>query len=166
MYIISSQIFDSFDLFDHQIVVHSKFSGFVKEVVNQYLNNPYHNAIHATDVLQTTSIILSKGKVKEKKVFDDFEIASMFIAAIIHDICHPGTSNLYQINKCTKLALKYNDKSPLENMHCYKGFKILMKDEYNILCKLNIIEFKIVRLHMINMILNTDGSNHSALLLY
>ena len=165
MNIIGTQIFESFGLFEDQIVDNSKFPGFIKAVSNQYNNNPYHNAIHATDVLQTTSIILSKGDVKDKKVFDDFEIASMLIAGIIHDIGHPGTSNLYQINKCTKLALKYNDRSPLENMHCYKGFKILMKDEYNILCNLNIIEFKMVRLHMINMILNTDGSNHSILLL-
>ena len=165
MNIIATQLFETFGLFEDQIVENSKFTNFIKQVSNQYNNNPYHNAIHATDVLQTTSIILLKGDVKDKKVFDDFEIASMLIAGIIHDIGHPGTSNLYQINKCTKLALKYNDRSPLENMHCYKGFKILMKDEYNILCKLNIIEFKMVRLHMINMILNTDGSNHSALLL-
>ena len=165
MNIISTQIFDSFGLFEDEIVDNSKFAGFIKTVANQYNNNPYHNAIHATDVLQTTSIILLKGDVKDKKVFDDFEIASMLIAGIIHDLGHPGTSNLYQINKGTKLALKYNDRSPLENMHCYKGFKILMKNEYNILCNLNIIEFKIVRLHMIDMILNTDGSNHSTLLL-
>ena len=165
MNIISTQIFDSFGLFEDEIVDNSKFAGFIKTVANQYNNNPYHNAIHATDVLQTTSIILLKGDVKDKKVFDDFEIASMLIAGIIHDLGHPGTSNLYQINKGTKLALKYNDRSPLENMHCYKGFKILMKNEYNILCNLNIIEFKMVRLHMIDMILNTDGSNHSTLLL-
>ena len=165
MNIISTQIFDSFGLFEDEIVDNSKFAGFIKTVANQYNNNPYHNAIHATDVLQTTSIILLKGDVKDKKVFDDFEIASMLISGIIHDLGHPGTSNLYQINKGTKLALKYNDRSPLENMHCYKGFKILMKNEYNILCNLNIIEFKMVRLHMIDMILNTDGSNHSTLLL-
>jgi hypothetical protein len=40
-----------------------------------------------------------------------------------------------------------------------------MKKEYNILENLDVIEFKMVRLHMINMILYTDGSYHSGLLL-
>lgn len=33
----------------------------------------------------------------------------------------------YQINARTELAIRYNDKSPLENHHCAVAFQILEK---------------------------------------
>ena len=33
----------------------------------------------------------------------------------------------YQINARTELAIRYNDKSPLENHHCAVAFEILDK---------------------------------------
>ena len=33
----------------------------------------------------------------------------------------------YQVNAQTELAIRYNDKSPLENHHCAVAFQILAK---------------------------------------
>ena len=163
LYTISNHIFDTFSLFDDEIVNKEKFKPFTQAISSNYLNNPYHNAIHATDVLQTCFIILSKGNVIDNNIFDNMDICSMFITCLMHDIKHPGTSNFYQINKQTNLALRYNDKSPLENMHCSEGFKILFKDEFNILDLLKKEEIKIIRKKIIEAILMTDGINHNKL---
>eukprot|EP00421_Protoceratium_reticulatum_P055049 CAMPEP_0168493230 /NCGR_PEP_ID=MMETSP0228-20121227/70618_1 /TAXON_ID=133427 /ORGANISM="Protoceratium reticulatum, Strain CCCM 535 (=CCMP 1889)" /LENGTH=265 /DNA_ID=CAMNT_0008510019 /DNA_START=11 /DNA_END=808 /DNA_ORIENTATION=+ len=39
------------------------------------------------------------------------------IAGAIHDVGHPGTSNLFQSKTMSPMAIRYNDKSILENMH-------------------------------------------------
>ncbi|CAF4747001.1 unnamed protein product, partial [Rotaria sp. Silwood2] len=57
--------------------------------------NPYHNLIHAADVLQTTyQIIYNSGLMNW---LNDHELFAMFIAAIIHDFEHTGTSNNFHI---------------------------------------------------------------------
>ena len=37
-------------------------------------------------------------------IFTDLDRLIMIISAIVHDLDHPGTNNLYQINKKTDLA--------------------------------------------------------------
>lgn len=37
------------------------------------------------------------------------EQATIYIAAACHDVDHPGTNNLFQINSLAPLALLYND---------------------------------------------------------
>lgn len=39
----------------------------------------------------------------------------------------------YQINARTELAIRYNDKSPLENHHCAVAFQILEKVLINVI---------------------------------
>ena len=39
------------------------------------------------------------------------------LAAICHDLEHPGLSNVYQVNEKTEYAVRYNNESPLENHH-------------------------------------------------
>eukprot|EP00971_Amphidinium_carterae_P110114 2181230-Amphidinium_carterae.2 len=43
-------------------------------------------------------------------------------------IC-PGVNNQYLIETAHELAIKYNDRSPLENFHCSKLFEILSQPE-------------------------------------
>ena len=51
---------------------------------------PYHNSIHATDVLQGLHCLLNEDKLTN---FTSQEILASLIAAILHDVAHPG--NLY-----------------------------------------------------------------------
>jgi len=48
----------------------------------------------------------------------------MIIAAVCHDVGHPGVNNPFLVESNDPLALKYNDKSPLENMHCAIMFEL------------------------------------------
>lgn len=159
LYTVSNYIFEEWDLF--YIISEEKFSSFIKAVNHGYKQNPYHNVVHATDVLQTVMIIMKQGNFIKKKILEPIDIAAVFVSSILHDIKHPGLSNQYHINKRSPLAFKYNDKSPLENMHCYEGFKILFASETNILEDLSKEELNVFRQRMIDAILSTDGANHS-----
>jgi cAMP-specific phosphodiesterase 4 len=68
---------------------------------------------------------------------------------------------MYHINDKSPIAITYNDSSVLENFHVSETFKILMKEENNLLCKLEKEEWRLVRRRMIDCILATDMANHA-----
>lgn len=54
-------------------------------------SNPYHNSLHGADVLQASYwLIFSSGKMKTMHNLSSVEVLSALIAAIIHDLGHPG----------------------------------------------------------------------------
>ncbi len=157
---ISHYLFQSLNLFETTLT-YKNFESFLQKVKLGYLDNPYHNSLHAADVLQTCSVFFKKGSILEGLELNQLDQSVFIISALLHDISHPGLSNSYQINTMSKLALKYNDKSVLENYHCYEGFKILNDPASNILESLSQEEFRIFRKRMIECIIATDMSNHS-----
>jgi hypothetical protein len=82
------------------------------------------------------------------------------IACLAHDIGHPGVTNRYLVSSRNELALRYNDMSVLENMHCAMIYKLLSDSNYDIFAGLKNSEWSNCRKLMIEMILNTDMSKH------
>lgn len=73
---------------------------------------PYHNNLHGADVVHSTSILLDV-----VQIFSPLEVFAAVIAAIIHDVDHPGRTNTFLMKSNAPLALLYNDRSILENHH-------------------------------------------------
>ena len=90
---------------------------------SSYMPNPYHNCIHATDVLLATNYMLSSKALLD--VFSSLEIFAALFAALIHDVHHPGRTNQFLINTRHELALLYNDNSVLENHHLAVAFQTM-----------------------------------------
>lgn len=134
---------------------------FIFHVSHHYYNNPYHNFKHAVNVLQFIHLLINK--IDIRKHFSDFEIFGLLIAALVHDIGHPGHTNLFEINNKSHLALKYNDKSVLENHHCSLTFYLMHSKEINLLENLNQHDFSIVRNMIIECVLSTDMKYHEEL---
>ena len=59
------------------------------------------------------------------------------IAALGHDVGHPGVNNRYLVNSSDYLAIRYNDISVLENMHASLTFSLMEGNNCNILGNLN-----------------------------
>lgn len=70
------------------------------------------------------------------------EMATCFITAAIHDFAHPGLNNNFLINSGHELAITYNDRSVLENMHVAEAFRRFEDDSMNFWDMMSKEEFK------------------------
>lgn len=104
--------------------------------------NTYHNFQHALDVLQATHVYLVvaraappvsslldygdslRWKPDVKKLnpmlgcLRNQDIFALYIAAVGHDVGHPGFTNMFMKNAQAPLSQVYDHKSALEHMHC------------------------------------------------
>jgi 3'5'-cyclic nucleotide phosphodiesterase len=123
--------------------------------------NPYHNLVHLVDVMQTCAAFL--GEIGAANILNDTDILALFLAALVHDIGHPGLSNAYQVHAETPLALRYNDMSVLEHHHCALAFELFQDPKSNVFLDVPSVLRKAVRKSIINLVLSTDMTTHFAL---
>jgi hypothetical protein len=62
---------------------------------------------------------------------------ALVFSGLCHDVGHTGFNNDFEIKTLSKKALRWNDKSVLENYHAYTTFKLLLKPKNNFLKDLN-----------------------------
>ena len=126
---------------------------------NYKRTNTYHNSTHAADVLHAAACFLEQEPVKE--MCDGVDEVICLIAAVIHDVDHPGKNSAFLCNSGSDLAGLYNDITVLENHHAAFGFKLTMSDErVNIFQNLDRDSFKLIRQGIIDLVLATDMSKH------
>ena len=124
----------------HRLFLHIE-SGYKKA------GNPYHNEIHGADVLRMVHTIITHAGLRGGYI-DNLTLMSCYLVVVrgrgghydspsghyiwltgvllllqaIHDYEHLGLTNDYLINTEHPLALRYNDKSPMENHHAASSF--------------------------------------------
>ncbi|XP_076354888.1 high affinity cAMP-specific and IBMX-insensitive 3',5'-cyclic phosphodiesterase 8A-like isoform X9 [Tachypleus tridentatus] len=124
-----------------------------------YCNNPYHNSTHAADVMQATALFLQKPRLKA--IFDPLDEVISLIAAVVHDVNHPGKNSAFLCNTKDELAILYNDLSVLESYHAARAFKLTLSDKsVNILQHLDRDTYQAVRESIIDMVLATEMTKH------
>ena len=104
-------------------------SDFFAEIDDTYLPVAYHNSLHGADVLHGCYVMCARTELS--RAITKGEHFSFLIAAMCHDLSHPGTNNMFQIDSASRIALKYNDISVLENFHIGTTFEILSKPVYS-----------------------------------
>eukprot|EP00195_Chlamydomonas_chlamydogama_P016231 CAMPEP_0202895694 /NCGR_PEP_ID=MMETSP1392-20130828/4846_1 /ASSEMBLY_ACC=CAM_ASM_000868 /TAXON_ID=225041 /ORGANISM="Chlamydomonas chlamydogama, Strain SAG 11-48b" /LENGTH=1234 /DNA_ID=CAMNT_0049580803 /DNA_START=259 /DNA_END=3963 /DNA_ORIENTATION=- len=135
---------------------------FVREVERGYLDNPYHNSMHAADVLQSMHVLLHRGGLVPGYA-RPVEVFACYLAAMVHDYGHIGVTNDFIINAGLELAERYNDRSPQENHHVAATFALLRKPGNNVLEHMNKSEYQKLRKLMIELVLATDMKQHFAI---
>jgi hypothetical protein len=159
LYYLSLRLFAQHDLLKKFPIDEEKFKRFLHVIESGYNpNNPYHNSTHAADVLQTLHFFLTVGKLKSK--LTDLEIFSALLAAIIHDYKHPGLNNSFQVNTHSSLAIRYNDRGVLENMHLSKAFSVIFDEQTAFMSAMSENDRKEIRETVIALVLATDMSQH------
>jgi hypothetical protein len=157
---IADYIFNKNSLFC--IVTHEKFNRFIDMIRVDYNPHlPYHNDMHAADVLQTTYHMSLQLDLKSEMDLSIIDLVGFFVAAIVHDYKHPGLNNTYHINKRTKISTRYNDVSVLENFHVSSAFKVISDPSCNIFSDLRIEEYRVIRKRIIECVLATDMAKHT-----
>jgi len=155
---------DGADLFQRCGINRNTFINYVRKLEEGYLNVPYHNNVHATDVLHATHYML-KSKLLSKicKKFPLLHFAAYFSAAS-HDFKHPGTNNEYAQNMQLDIAIRYNDISILENMHVSEAFNLVKYGpNCNFLQGMERGNQQLFRRFVISMVLHTDMAKHNDL---
>mmetsp|Transcript_100607 Transcript_100607/g.319637 ORF Transcript_100607/g.319637 Transcript_100607/m.319637 type:complete len:933 (-) Transcript_100607:234-3032(-) len=135
---------------------------FVMQAERLYPPNPYHNFSHALDVEH--SLALSFQLIDAGSFFTEAEQFWLAVAAIGHDLGHVGFNNSFLVEIGHDIAVMYNDRSPLENMHCSKLFELLSDPEANVFAEVEKGEYKAMRRGIIQAILHTDVTKHNEMI--
>ena len=152
-------IFETFDIPDELCVSSVTMIQFFDAISKRYIvSNSYHNFYHAVDVTHTVYRFV---KETQANVFlMPLETASLTIAALAHDVGHPGLSNQFLIKSKHETAILYNDQSPLENMHCATLYEIIRNSKVDVFKGLDASQWRAVRQVIIASILATDMVHH------
>ncbi|GMI13067.1 hypothetical protein TrLO_g3117 [Triparma laevis f. longispina] len=151
---------EQFNLLENHKIDSGTVQTFIGRVRDRYLDNPYHNFHHAFHVFHSVHCIL---RSKSIGFLNSFQVLSVLVAAVCHDIDHPGNNNAYEKETHSELAIRYSDDSILERHHCAVTFQVLKDEESNLLGNLSREEFSQCRRIIIQSILATDMSRHADL---
>ncbi|XP_023602690.1 high affinity cAMP-specific and IBMX-insensitive 3',5'-cyclic phosphodiesterase 8A-like [Myotis lucifugus] len=126
---------------------------------NYHSSNPYHNSTHAADVLHATAYFLCQERIKQ--ALDSVDEAAALIAATVHDLDHPGRTNLFLCNAGSALAVLYNDCAVLESHHAALAFQLTAReDRSNIFKNVERSDYRTLRQAIIDMVLATEMTRH------
>jgi hypothetical protein len=141
-------------------VSNEKSVAFVKGVCAEYQDtNPYHNFRHAADAMQTVYMFIRANG--GDTFLSGIDIFAALVAALGHDIGHPGVNAAYLVNTRHELAMAYNDTSVLENMHCATLYNLLRDERsLNLFENLEDGDWKLARKTIVSAILATDMVHH------
>ncbi|RHZ06680.1 hypothetical protein DYB26_010595, partial [Aphanomyces astaci] len=150
-------LFRAYGFIDTYEISPDKMQSFVASVAQHYRANSYHNFYHAFQVLHSAHIQL---KVHMRKLLTGLDIFALMIAALCHDVDHPGNNNDFEVKCVSSIALTHNDDAVLERHHCRVTFLILNTPSTNILEKVAPDAFRSIRRTIIRCIMATDMANH------
>ncbi|KAJ3038957.1 High affinity cAMP-specific 3',5'-cyclic phosphodiesterase 7A, partial [Rhizophlyctis rosea] len=136
----------------------NKFKHWILLIESNYHPHPYHNAIHAADVLHGLGYLVLEDPMGQ--TFTPLETIAGMLAAVGHDIDHPGFNNNFIVKSHHPLALLYSDTSVLEFHHAAHFFRISHKSPHNIFADFTAEEYEEIRKIIIRLILATDMAKH------
>eukprot|EP01116_Phalansterium_solitarium_P009008 TRINITY_DN229_c1_g1_i2.p1 TRINITY_DN229_c1_g1~~TRINITY_DN229_c1_g1_i2.p1 ORF type:complete len:1015 (-),score=175.22 TRINITY_DN229_c1_g1_i2:340-3384(-) len=151
-------MFEKLDLFKLAGVPRNNLIRFLRGAAKLYKDNPYHSFTHAVDVAQVCYKMVHNTTARQ--YLTDLDVFCLMVAAVCHDMDHPGTSNAFQVADHTALAMIYNDQSPLENHHASCAFYVAAETDCDIFVGLADATYTTARKMIIKAILMTDMQNH------
>ncbi|XP_027200230.2 uncharacterized protein LOC113794315 [Dermatophagoides pteronyssinus] len=119
--------------------------------------NPYHNSVHAADVTQAMHCFLQESKIKQ--YLTPMEAMCSLLAAVSHDLDHPGVNQQFLIATNSHLTTMHNNLSVLESHHW--RFALSCFYESHIFDHFNEKQWKEIKYLLKNLILATDISRQS-----
>jgi len=161
LFMMTYTLLYKYNLVQHFNINETTLINFLQAMESGYHENPYHNSTHAADVLQITHFCIEVGGLKQAINMTPSDCLAALLSAAMHDYDHPGFNNNFHIRTTAYLAILYNDRSVLENLHCYQIFDLVKNPKYNIFACLTWDQYKDVRDTMLEMVLSTDMGLHA-----
>ncbi|KAK0148135.1 High affinity cAMP-specific 3',5'-cyclic phosphodiesterase 7A [Merluccius polli] len=113
------------ELFQLDMVKLWRFLVMVQE--DYHGHNPYHNGVHAADVTQAMYCYMREPALSKYLTSCDLLIG--LLAAVTHDLGHPGVNQPFLIKTDHYLATLYKNTSVLENHHWKSAVGLLRETE-------------------------------------
>ncbi|XP_049512439.1 cGMP-inhibited 3',5'-cyclic phosphodiesterase A isoform X2 [Dermacentor silvarum] len=187
------RVFLEVGLFDAFKIPEPEFLHYFHALESGYREKPYHNRMHAADVLHGVYYLTSQAIPGFTQVVPDttdsplhktagnflaeetygimganfpaLELMALYTAAAMHDYDHPGRTNAFLVSTYAPQAVLYNDRSVLENYHAASAWTLFLSESnFNFLVHLDKAEFKRFRFLVIECILATDLKRHFEIL--
>lgn len=156
---LAIQVFEEFGLINALKTDKQTLRNLITELAKRYLKGPYHHFTHAFYLLHLSQWICKQ--IDWTKYFKPLDLASMFLAALGHDVNHPSTNNAYQNRINTNPSNIYYGKSVLENHHISIFFQIIeMIPGTDVLANLESKDKTFVKNTIIDSVLKTDMAIH------
>lgn len=153
------QLLDDYGLMSKFRLSKHRLLGFMRRIQDGYqADNPYHNSVHALDVLLNTNYFCRQPLMSD--LITPLDRLAAILAASIHDFQHPGLNNHFLQATKHEYAITYNDQSILESHHVAAAWKLLLVDENNFLKGLSKEQYLELRDAVIQLVLATDMKFH------
>ena len=152
---IASHIFKNTGIIAEFSIDQPKLANFLSTIETRYGTNPYHNAVHAANVLHHVHILLCMLGVN-----DPYKRLKVFLAAIIHDYEHIGLTNTFLVSSQHEYALTHNDMSPMENHSMNAAFHVMGTPDNDFMCNVPLHVRQCLRRDVISLVMSTDMATH------
>ncbi|XP_065441719.1 high affinity 3',5'-cyclic-AMP phosphodiesterase 7A isoform X3 [Chrysemys picta bellii] len=155
---LTFHLFNLHGLIEHFHLDTMKLRRFLVMVQEDYHSqNPYHNAVHAADVTQAMHCYLEEPKLS--KSLTPWDVLLSLIAAVTHDLDHPGVNQPFLIKTNHYLATLYKNISVLENHHWRSAVGLLR--ESGLFAHMSLENRKLMESQIGALILATDISRQN-----
>lgn len=145
---------------DRPMLPKEHLAEFLETLESRYTSQPYHSNVHAADMTNAVYFMFEGCGLQERVHVSETSVTCMYLAALGHDVGHPGYNNNFLINFRHDYAITYSDRSVLENFHSAELIRLLSGQVkgVNFLGALPEQQQKQERFWMTSLILNTDMS--------
>ena len=151
-------IFRDFDLLDKFDIDIKKLRNLITSAHALYhADNPFHNFQHGFSVLHITYLTLRSGPAA---YLTSLDILGVLVAALCHDLDHPGNNNAFEVATMSELALAHSNDSVLENHHSCMTHQLLNASESDICENMCAHDRAEVLAMVTDIIMATDMSVH------
>eukprot|EP01052_Picozoa_sp_SAG31_P041264 SAG31_NODE_6209_length_2120_cov_1.432954_1_plen_367_part_00 len=120
---------------------------------------PYHNSMHACDVVHAAFWFMQQAKLRE--MLSPTASLAILMAACAHDCGHPGLNNKWFVKTESDVALMYHDRSVLENYHIHQAFSLMRNADCDVFAGMEPDAKATLKGLMTDAILATDLALHS-----
>ena len=162
LYHTTTQAVHRFDLCEKLSIDSAKLSNWVLAVqrcMRPQSVVPYHNAMHACDVVHAAYWFLDQAKLSD--ILAPSAQLAVLMAACAHDCGHPGLNNTWFVKTESDLALCYHDRSVLENFHIHQAFALMKNKDCDVFSGMAATEKQSIKSLITDAILATDLAYHN-----
>eukprot|EP00921_Rhytidocystis_pertsovi_P000844 GHVQ01001447.1.p1 GENE.GHVQ01001447.1~~GHVQ01001447.1.p1 ORF type:complete len:863 (-),score=122.66 GHVQ01001447.1:99-2687(-) len=127
--------------------------------------NPFHNSIHSADVVQAFHLLTywSNMSGSNNRFIGSQDMLAGLLSCAILSYQHPGLSNSFLTRSQHPVALRYNDKHPLESHQIASAFCLMHSSKVeDPLMNLSEEQYMSVRKMIVRMVIASSSSNYSS----